>query len=71
MIVGLYFIVVMTLLCGNNSDCGLITIFYKAGGLIIASKDKMVKVIKPGARRPAAPGFLKSLLCRSVCVCRP
>ena len=39
MIVGLYFIVVMTFLHGNDGDCGFTTthclIFYKAAGLIM------------------------------------
>ena len=42
MIVGLYFIVVMTFLQGSTGDCGFTLTFYKAAGLvngqIIASK---------------------------------
>ena len=42
MIVGLYFIIVMTFLHGSASDCGFTTTFYKATGLINGQKNRIL-----------------------------
>ena len=42
MIVGLYFIVVMTFLHGSVCNCGFITTFYKAAGLINGQKSRLI-----------------------------
>ena len=41
-IVGLYFIVVMTFLHGSAGNCGFTTTFYKAAGLINGQKSRLI-----------------------------
>ena len=42
MIVGLYFIIVMTFLHGSAGDCGVTTTFYKAARLINGQKSHLI-----------------------------
>ena len=54
-------LLVIDILCSHMSRDVLITKEH------IATLTNLI--FKPGARRPRAPGFLKSLQCGCVCVC--
>ena len=55
MIVGLYFIIVITFLHGSASDCGFTTTFYKAASLVVGRK-----LLNTGTRALAVINILKA-----------